>query len=409
MKLTRHNGRVGKNGTYNPKHNDRSFDLGNSDHIDENRARGNLYWDCYQGLRRHDHSEDLEMQSFEQIEKRYYEEQYQNFVSAQNVRNDKARHSERNRSTEDLLKNKKTCPEETLYQIGSMEQHVSPEVLQEIAQEFFSEIERRFGEHVHILDWALHLDESTPHIHERHVFDCKNAYGELAPQQEKALEMLEIELPDPEKKMSRNNNRKISFDRILRALLFEISKKHGLALDEEPEYGGREYLEKQDYILMKQKEKLKAQEGKLDELNLKISDIETLVSDVSDAAYEKAVETVTETVRKETKQEDIQMIEDMKEWLQSPDRKAPKEQRRYAADRMDTILQRILRSMKAPVQHFKETLLSPIVRRDAAKEIERKTKSSVLEKLYKRREQMEQERKENNKELHNDKNKGMEL
>ena len=41
-----------------------------------------------------------------------------------------------------------------------------------------------------VLDWALHLDESTPHIHERHVFDCENKYGEIAPQQEKALEAL---------------------------------------------------------------------------------------------------------------------------------------------------------------------------------------------------------------------------
>ena len=27
MKLTRHNGRAGKNGAYNPKHNDRSFNI----------------------------------------------------------------------------------------------------------------------------------------------------------------------------------------------------------------------------------------------------------------------------------------------------------------------------------------------------------------------------------------------
>ena len=36
----------------------------------------------------------------------------------------------------------------------------------------------------------MHLDEATPHIHERHVFDCENRYGEIAPQQEKALEAL---------------------------------------------------------------------------------------------------------------------------------------------------------------------------------------------------------------------------
>ena len=41
MKLTRHNGRAGKNGVYNPKHNDRSFDIANSEHIDEERAKLN--------------------------------------------------------------------------------------------------------------------------------------------------------------------------------------------------------------------------------------------------------------------------------------------------------------------------------------------------------------------------------
>jgi len=41
MKLTRHNGRSGRNGAYNPKHNDRRFDIGNSEHIDQDRAKQN--------------------------------------------------------------------------------------------------------------------------------------------------------------------------------------------------------------------------------------------------------------------------------------------------------------------------------------------------------------------------------
>jgi len=49
MRATRHNGRSGKNGTYNPKHNDRDFNIENSEHIDAERAKGNVYWDCYQG------------------------------------------------------------------------------------------------------------------------------------------------------------------------------------------------------------------------------------------------------------------------------------------------------------------------------------------------------------------------
>ena len=52
MKLTRHNGRSGKHGTYNPRHNDRRFDVENSEHIDAQRAKRNVYWDCYRGRNR---------------------------------------------------------------------------------------------------------------------------------------------------------------------------------------------------------------------------------------------------------------------------------------------------------------------------------------------------------------------
>ena len=201
MKLTRHNGRSGRHGTYNPRHNDRRFDVENSEHIDAERARQNVYWDCYRGFTTHEFRENPEQPdfSFEEIERMYYYEHYGGHVEAQNARNEKTRHTERNRTVEDLLKNNKTCPEESIYQIGTMGESVPPDTLFSIVNEFYEEFERRFGSHIHILDWALHLDEGTPHIHERHVFDCENRYGELCPQQEKALEELGIPLPNPEK------------------------------------------------------------------------------------------------------------------------------------------------------------------------------------------------------------------
>ena len=175
----------------------------------------------------------------------FYEIHYSHFVESQNDRNAKIRHTERNRTIEDLLAGKKTCPEETIYQFGTLDEHASVEDLVLVVTEFMAEFHERFGSHVHLLDWALHLDESTPHIHERHVFDCENKYGEVAPQQEKALEALGFELPDPDKLLSRRNNRKITFDAACRKMLFEIAKRHGLELEEEAEYGNRKYLEKQ--------------------------------------------------------------------------------------------------------------------------------------------------------------------
>ena len=237
-----------------------------------------------------------------------------------------------------MLAGKKTCPEETIYQFGTLDEHASVEDLVLMVTEFIAEFHERLGAHVHLLDWALHLDESTPHIHERHVFDCENKYGEIAPQQEKALEALGFELPDPDKPLSRRNNRKITFDAACRKMLFEIAKRHGLELEEEAEYGNRKYLEKQDFILAKQKEQLAAQQSKLDELTLKVSDMETLLEDVSAAAYDKAVEVVTDVVRTETRKKDMRMIEDTKKWVLSPEHKAPQTLKKVCGAAVDLFI-----------------------------------------------------------------------
>ena len=181
LKLTRHNGRAGAHGTYNPKHNDRSFNLANSEHIDPERAKGNIYWDCFHGFRSAlapPDPDDLAA-TFSEVERQFYETHYTAFVESQNERNAKIRHAERNRSIPDLLSSRKTCPEETIYQLGTLDEHASAEDLLNIVTEFIEAFKTKFGEHVHVLDWALHLDESTPHIHERHVFDCENKYGEV--------------------------------------------------------------------------------------------------------------------------------------------------------------------------------------------------------------------------------------
>ena len=97
---------------------------------------------------------------------------------------------------------------------------------------------------------------------------------------------------------------------------------------------------------MKQKEQLAAQEQKLEELTLKIEDVETLLDDVSDAAYDKAVEVVTDTVRQETHKEDIRLVEESKKWVLSPERKAPKKEREYAAARLDGVINKIKNVMQ---------------------------------------------------------------
>ena len=211
MKATRHNGRSGKHGTYDAKHNDRRFDVENSEHIDAERTKFNVYWDRYQGYSLPNDENKRARFTFTEVEKAYYVEKYSDHVDGQNERNRKARHYDRVKTIDGILENNKTCPEETLLQLGNIDGTVSADVLAQISAEYFEEFNKRYGSHVHILDWALHLDEATPHIHERHVFDAVNQYGELCPQQDKALEELGFELPKPNEKKGKYNNRKMVF------------------------------------------------------------------------------------------------------------------------------------------------------------------------------------------------------
>lgn len=50
----------------------------------------------------------------------------------------------------------------------------------------------------------------------------------------------------------------------------------------------------------------------MEEWALKIEDVETLVEEVSDVTYDKAVEVVADTVLQETKKEDLRLVEKTK-------------------------------------------------------------------------------------------------
>lgn len=125
-----------------------------------------------------------------------------------------------------------------------------------------------------------------------------------------------------------------------------------------------------------------AQQSKLDALTLKVSEMETLLEDVSAAAYDKAVEVVTDVVRTETRKENMRMIEDTKKWVLSPERKAPQSTREYAAHRLDTVLDKFLKTMQTASARLQEALLKPEVRQKGKEQVKEKARDSVLQLLF---------------------------
>ena len=129
QRVTRHSGRSGKGGAYSSKHNDRQFDAENAEHINKERMKQNVYWDYLNGERTHAEQQNGDYPSFQAVEKQFYAERYGDYLSGQAERNRKSGHSNRNRTVDDLLHDKRICPEETIFQIGKKGSETPPEVL----------------------------------------------------------------------------------------------------------------------------------------------------------------------------------------------------------------------------------------------------------------------------------------
>lgn len=92
---------------------------------------------------------------------------------------------------------------------------------------------------------------------------------------------------------------------------------------------------------------------------------------------------MTDTVRQETHKEDIRLIEETKKWVLSPERKAPKKERDYAAARLDGVITKIKRVMQNALAKIQKTLMQPEVKKAGKEKIKEKARESILEKLSK--------------------------
>ena len=241
---------------------------------------------------------------------------------------------------------------------------------------------------------------------------------------------MDIPLPDPDRKKGKNNNRKQTFDAECRKMLFRICAKHNLHLQMEPTYGGRGYMEKQDFIIEKQKETISVQreiltetsqaieerekkigkaekaiaekeklikkhdeviaekkqelsqkQAALEDVTMKLADMETLVDEVAGQAYEKACEVVADTVRQETQKEDIKILDDYSKWLSAPERTDDKKLRDYAVRRLGVLKDKLLKSAKGIVEKVAKALQEPERKKENLEQVREKARISLKAQL----------------------------
>ena len=225
-RITYHNGRSNKHGVYSAKHNDRNFDTQMAEHIEPSETDKNIYWHYYQ-------KSSPEM-SFEQCELKYYKEHFGNYIEVRNEKSVKQGHKERVQSIADYHKSQKSCPEETIFQVGNIANRVSSRQLKEIFAEYWAWKDKHYPQCV-TLNIAYHADEQgSAHIHERHVWVAHDHEGKEMVNQGEALKEMSVERPEPKKKEGRYNNAKMTYTKAARSKLAEICKSYGVEIETEP-------------------------------------------------------------------------------------------------------------------------------------------------------------------------------
>ena len=289
---TNHNGRVNaKTGkAYSRKHNDRQYDITKAENINESMVIKNiiLHYDKDNVPHVIDNT-DENRTSIDEHEHTIYQELFGESLSAQHRRNEAARHPERNKSIDDLLDSKNTCPEETIFQIGSVDDGFpDSSILMEIFEDYQREVIARFGHNIHFLDAALHLDEAVPHIHVRKVWAYDGKDG-LDISQNKALEEMGFERPEPDKAPNKWNNAKITFSEWERDIKLKLCQKYELDIELVPKVPGKTSMTKEEAIAVKlqaknheAEEKLNATEKKLAKVSAELVTEEMKNKEVSD-------------------------------------------------------------------------------------------------------------------------------
>lgn len=275
MRMTIHNGRAGKNGAYNPRHNDRNFDISHAEHIDPERMPGNVYWN-WTGKK------DV---SFEDCEKAFYEEHCREHLDAVNQRHREQRHPERVRDMDAYRTARQTCPEETLLMIGNKDEHLPPKTLRAICEKL-KDWEENTVSGLRVLDMALHVDEEgAPHIHMRRAWIYRDENNVESIAQSKTLQAAGIPLPHPDKPAGRHNNRKQVFSAMERQALYEICRGYGLEslLEMQPRERSRSGREFEDYKASKAEERAKAAEMRAKMAEEKTKQAEASLQKIKDA------------------------------------------------------------------------------------------------------------------------------
>lgn len=248
MKATIRNGRATASGkVYNANHNTRAETRQQERHIDHERTQQNinLQFTAEGRVRR---CGSFDAKAFELSR---YEQLYGEGQRAKNARYIQDGHPERCKTVADIYASRRTAPLETILQIGSRDTDIDPKERQEklvgATADLIKSLRQRWGDNLHFLDLAIHLDEGVPHCHLRMTFSALDKFGYRVPNQAQAFEAMGIQRPDPTAKEGKYNCPLITFSELIRQEFYDLCEKRGIVIDREVKNPSQKHLSVLEY------------------------------------------------------------------------------------------------------------------------------------------------------------------
>ena len=191
-----------------------------------------------------------------ECELKVYDKYYKDWLDAQNQKYKQKGNYDRIRTMEDIIKNKRLAPEQTILQIGDKDNPISAQDTWTIAIEYIRWHNKEFP-NAQIISAHLDLDETTPHVHLTQVYlgvDPKT--GLCKPAEASALKEMGIERPNPEEKEWKMNNPKITYTKICRDKQIEIIESMGYEINKVPREASESGLKFTEYKARQEQKKL---------------------------------------------------------------------------------------------------------------------------------------------------------
>ena len=220
-KASLHKGKLGTE-----RHNERDFNYVRlAEHIDPAKTHLNVYKSYCPG---------------NGSELAYYEQNYRASLDAQNARYARKYNYDRIRSMEEVYRTKQKSPTEEIIQFshhGGVD--IPKSKYDEIVDDYIFKLNnwsQQHGNHFHVLKYSTHYDEQKSghtHTHIRTIWDYVDNDGNISIGQEKGMEQAGLSLPNPSKKVSKWNNRCITWTALQREMWEDTLIEHGYAVDKE--------------------------------------------------------------------------------------------------------------------------------------------------------------------------------